>query len=35
MVAYIGLVHWVAVCDAGQPVLGLVFGVDDASVDEF
>lgn len=31
---HVGLVHWVAVLDTGQPVLGLVFGLHDASVDE-
>lgn len=32
--SYIGLVHWVAVGNAGQPVLGLVLRVHNSSVDE-
>lgn len=31
---HVGLVHWVAVLDAGQPVLRLVFGFHNAAVDE-
>lgn len=32
--SYIGLVHWVAVGNAGQPVLGLVLRVHNSSVDK-
>lgn len=35
MDTYIGLIHWVAVGNAGQPVLGLVLRVDNSSIDEF
>lgn len=34
MDTYIGLVHWVAVGNAGQPVFRLVLRVDNSSVDE-
>lgn len=32
---YIGLGHWVTILDARQPVLGLVFGFYNPTVDEF